>query len=162
MVYQDAIKTMPGNSSSGSISPCLHKTQNILSHQVKFKVYRRTGSDMFEIRMFKGVRYDGNRELVAAHVKNGKTDPVQANGTFFNNERSKLGGKAEAAYKTAVFPVYGYTGTGCVNMALYDMTIEPAIERHASFQVNDLPLFPLAQGGFGQCFRNGGHAVAIG
>ena len=111
--------------------------------------------------MFVGVGDDGDIEPGSLHVEDGEADAVEADGAFFDDEVAEFLGEFEAEFPAAVeFFAFGADGGG-VDVTLNDMAVESAVHEEASFQVDEVAGFPVAQIGLFQGFPDGGHAVEI-
>jgi len=139
----------------------LKKTVHILAYHVKFQVHGGTWQDILNIRVFEGIRDDGYRKLIGAYIENSKTDAVEADGAFFNNQGGKLIGKAKAELPAAIQFFSLGTGGGGIYMALNNMAIEPAIHDHTAFQVYEVAFLPVPDIAFLERFGNGGNPVAV-
>jgi len=109
--------------------------------------------------MFEGIGDDGNVEAGLFHVKDGKADTVETDGTLFDDEVGEFFGEFEAVFPAAIeVSSLGADGGG-IDMPLYDVAVEAAVHDHASFEVDQVAGLPGFQVGLVERLFDGGDPV---
>jgi len=109
--------------------------------------------------MFEGIGNDSDRKGRLAYIEAGKTDTIDSDGSFFNNQVGEVFWKFKAIEPAAVLVFPRKAGTGRVNMSLNHVAIKASACQQTSFQVEQGSGCPLAAGSFFQGFQDGGHPV---
>lgn len=133
---------------------------DIFSDHIEFDIHGGAGFDGPDVSMFEGVGDDGDVEPGSFDIEDGEADAVEADGAFFNDEVAEFFWKFETKFPAAVefFPIDA--GGGGVDMALDDVSVQPAVDDEASFQVDQVAGLPVAETGFFERFPDSRHAVA--
>ena len=111
--------------------------------------------------MFESIGDDGDIEPGLLYVEDGKADTVEADGPFFDQEPAELLREFETELPTAVEVFAIEAGSGCVDVSLDDMPVEPAVHDHASFEIDEIAGLPLAEVALFEGFFDGRYAVEV-
>ena len=111
--------------------------------------------------MFEGKGNDGDIEPGLLYVEDSEADAVEADRAFFYHEPAEFFGEFETKLPAAVEVLAIEAGGGCVDMALNDMAVEPAVHNQASFEVDEVAGLPLAKVAFFEGFFDGRYAVEV-
>jgi hypothetical protein len=134
---------------------------DVFPDQIEFQVDGGARGNGLDIGMQEGIGDDGDVKAVFFDVKDGEAGAVEGDGAFFDHEMAEFPGEFEAKEPAAVvFPFLGAGGDG-VDVALDDMTVETAIDRHAAFEVDEGAFLPGIEVCFPEGFIDGGHTVGI-
>jgi hypothetical protein len=134
---------------------------DVFSDDVEFQVYGISRMDSLDVSMLKGIRNDGDIEFRLFDIKDGKAGSVEANGAFFDDKVAEFLWEFEAEFPAAVELLSFNAGGGGIDMALDDMTVEPAVHDHAAFEVYEVAELPGSEVGLLDSLFDGGYAVAI-
>src|SRR5450631_1906910 len=103
---------------------------NILAYYIKFNIHystRISRKDCFYIRLLKSIGYDSCSKAPFLYIKNGETDAVEANGTFFNYKMAELFWKFKTEY-IAAFQFLSFCADRCnIHMSLNKMAIQATV-----------------------------------
>ncbi len=139
----------------------LGKAGDIFADDIEFQIDQAAGIDPMDIRMIEGIGDDGDIEFRSFHIENGEADAVEADGAFFDDQTAEFFWEFEAEFPAAFEIVAVDAGCGGIDMALDDVTVEPAVHAEASFEVDDVAGLPVAEGAFFEGFLDGGDAVTF-
>ena len=104
---------------------------------------------------------DGDVEPGLLYVEDGEADAVEADGAFFDHEPAEFFGEFETELPASVEVFAIEADSGCVDVSLDDMAVEPAIHDQASFEVDEIAGLPLAEVAFFEGFFDGCDAVEV-
>ena len=76
--------------------------------------------------MFPGVRDDGYFEPVLFYTKYSKADAIDADGAFFNDQRSEFFREGKTEFIAALLVFDFFAGAGGIYMPLHKMPGQPA------------------------------------
>lgn len=138
-----------------------HRAGHIFADHIEFEVNLIAWLKGLHIGMFIGIGDDGQIEPGLFDVEDGKTDAVEADGAFLNNEVAEFFGEFEAEFPTAVQFFTVQTGSGGIDMALDDMAVQSSVHPQASFEVDEVARLPAIDVGSFECFPDGGHPVEV-
>jgi hypothetical protein len=133
---------------------------HIFSYHIEFEVYQRTWLNLLYVGIIVSIGDNGHRKFIPGNVENGEADSIEANGSFFYDQWGKTGWEPEPEFPAAREVFFGDTFTNAVYMALYEMAVEPGVDRQTSFDINEMTWLPLIHGGFLECFCDGGNTMA--
>jgi len=139
--------------------PQLFPTGQIFTNHVKFKVDAVAWLYLLQVGVFIGVGNDGHGKPVVDQIECCKADAIDADAPFFNEQMSKLSWILEGVEPAPVLVFHSGANGSSVNVALHQVSIQPAVHGYTTFQVYDAAFLPLAQVGFRQGFGNGSHLV---
>ncbi len=133
--------------------------QQVFPQNIKFYVHSEALFYATEVGMRVGVRDDGDGKLIIRDIESGKADPIDAYRAFFNNQCAKRSGEPEAEQPAAIERLLLYAGGGSIYVALYKMAIEAVAYAQRTLYVYLIARQPIAQGGLGKRFGNGGNHI---
>src|SRR5690606_34881457 len=109
---------------------------HIFTNNIEFQIDSRSFAESREIGMLVCVRNDRYRKRAIAGVKTGKTYTVDRDGAFFHRDVSKAGvvGNIEEPASSCILNTRH--NTRLVDMPLDDVTIKPAVIKHATLKVD--------------------------
>lgn len=138
-----------------------HKPGNVFPDQIEFKVDDGPGDNGLDVGVPEGVGNDRDVEAGLFYVENGEAGTVQGDGTFFDHQVAEFPGKFKTKFPTSVeFHAFDTSGGG-VDMALDYMSVKPAIDWHATFEVDEVAGLPGIKIGLFKRFFDSGHAVGV-
>ena len=111
--------------------------------------------------MFEGIGDDGDIEPGLLYVEDSEADAVEADRAFFYHEPAEFFGEFETELPTALEVFTVQAGSGCIDMALDDMAVEPAVHDEASFEVDQVAGLPMTEVALFQGFFDGCDAVEV-
>ena len=142
----------------------------VFADDVKLEVDYRAYTDIFEVRVFVGVRNYADRHIsfVALYVRfaDSKTDAVDGDRTFVHAEVSACDHIWCSVVFEAVVPTavgFACLDTyGClVYVTLHDVSVEAVANLHGSFQVDIVADFEYAEVGAVERFLHGSDGIKV-
>jgi len=137
------------------------KPGDVFTDDIEFKIYGVSGQNGLNVGMFEGIRDDGHVEFRSFGIEEGKTDAIEADGAFFDDQGAEFFGEFEAELPGAVCVVTVDADGGGIDVPLDDMPIEAAIHDHATFEIDEAAGLPVPEVCFFQGFIYGGNAVEV-
>lgn len=109
---------------------------DIFPDDIELEVDRRAGNKVMEVRVLPRVGNDGHGKGTLRGVYHGQTDAVHTDGAFWHSDVAAGGIVAEMKKPASIFFNDRFAGGRRIDVALYDVTVEPAVHGHASLQVD--------------------------
>src|SRR5690554_2762629 len=112
----------------------------ILTYYIKFKVYNTALLNLMKISVFVCIGNDGYLETVISGFYNGQTDSINSYRTFVNCHIAFLSHLFIILILEGVIPAafslcHVFTYSCLIHMPLHNMTVKPAVHRHAALQI---------------------------
>jgi len=108
-----------------------------------------------------GVGDDGDVKPVSFDIVDGETGAVEADGAFFDDEAAELSWEFEAEFPAPFEFVAFQAGGDGIDVTLDNMAVEPAVQEHTSFEVDEVAGLPGGEVGLLEGLSDGGHAVGV-
>lgn len=114
---------------------------NIFAEDIELKVDTVAGAEGSEVGVLESVRYDGYAEVSGGGIADGEANPVDCDGSFLDGEVAlcfELARYAVCECEDMAAVDFGdaVADGGAVDMSLYDVSVEAAVDFHGALEID--------------------------
>ncbi len=134
---------------------------NVFANNIKLNIDRVADRETAKIGMLPGVRNDRHAELVVLWLYHGEAHAIEADRPFVYQQMLRVWRVAKSKSPTTTGFHYFQASGYCVDMALYDMSVQPSAHRQAALQVDQTTGLPVGQVATKQRFFHRSHGMGV-
>ena len=133
---------------------------------IEFDIYHTANLKRMEVRMLVCIRNDSHLESIIRRITYRQTNTVHSHRTFIHGDisafRHLLVKRISECKIPAAFRILNIdTSSSLIHMSLNDMSVQPTVHHHATFNVHLIPHFQQTEVRTLQCFFHGSHRIRI-
>src|SRR4026207_702346 len=98
-----------------------------------------------KVCMIISIRNDRHLEAVEFYIECCKTDTIYTDRSFLNDQVHEFGWYLKPVFPTATLLFNLNASSRCVNMPLNQMSIQPPVDLHTSFEIYQVTVFASAK-----------------